>query len=95
MTKKTLLKLKKEFTQKVKEANKDFCSINTKEFSELLTAKTKKTYSQRHVTRILHKLNFSRITPRAQHIKNEPAKVEKFRQDFKKNLKKNIWVMKL
>lgn len=94
LTKKTLTKLKKEFIQKTKEANKNFCSINTKQFSEIIRLETKKKYSQRHVTRILHQLNFSRITPRPQHIKNDPKKVKEFRTEFKKNLKNSIWVMK-
>lgn len=95
LTKKTLAKLKKEFIQEARLANKNFCSINTKQFSEMITAKTKNNYSQRHVTRILHKLNFSRITPRSQHIKNNPKKVKQFRKEFKKNLKNSTWVMKL
>lgn len=87
LTKKMLAKLKKEFTQEAKIANKNFCSINNKQFSEMIESKTKKRYSQRHVTRILHQLNFSRITPRPQHIKNDPKKVKKFREEFKKNSK--------
>src|SRR3990167_2739195 len=43
-----------------------------------------KNYSTRHVERILHRLNFSRITPRSQHIKNDQAKVNEFRMEFKK-----------
>jgi transposase len=95
LTKKTLLKLKKEFVEEAKAANKKFCSLNTKQFSEMITAKTSKKYSQRHVTRILHQLDFSRITPRPQHIKNNPKKVKEFRTGFKKNSKKSTWVMKL
>jgi transposase len=94
LTKKTLTKIKKEFVQKTKEANENFCSINVKQFSEIIETKTKKKYSTRHVERILHKLDFSRITPRSQHIKNDPKKVKEFRTEFKKNLKNSIWVMK-
>ena len=94
LTKKTLAKLKKEFIQEARDANKIFCSINTKQFSEIISIKTKKIYSPRHVRRILHQLTFSRITPRPKHIKNDPEKVKEFRAEFKKNLKNNTWVMK-
>jgi transposase len=95
LTKKTLSKLKTEFRKEAKAANKNFCSIDVKQFSKLIEGKTNKKYSMRHVERILHRLDFSRITPRPQHIKNDPKKVEEFRTDFKKNLKNSIWVMKL
>ena len=95
LTKKTLAQLKKDFADKARAVNKNFCSIDTKKFSELIQKKTGKSYTTRHVERILHKLDFSRITPRSQHIKNDPAKVAAFRDDFKKNFKQNTWVMKL
>ena len=94
LTKKNLSKLKKEFVQEAKAANKNFCSIDTKQFSEIIEKRIKKKYSTRHVERILHKLDFSRITPRPQHIKNDPKKVKEFRTEFKKNLKQNTWIMK-
>ncbi len=72
LTKKTLKKLKKDFTREAKKANKKFCSIDLKQFSQLIEKETNKKYSTRHVERILHKLDFSRITPRPQHIKNDP-----------------------
>lgn len=95
LTKKTLKKLKLEFRKKTKEANKKFCSIDTKEFSQIIEEKTNKKYSTRHVQRILHKLDFSRITPRPQHLKNDPKKIKEFRNEFKKNFNESIWVMKL
>ena len=95
LTKNTLSKLKEELTKKVKEANKNYCSIDTKQFSDLIEKASKKKYSLRHVQRILHKLEFSRITPRAKHIKNDPVKVQAFRKNFKKNSKRSIWVAKL
>lgn len=94
LTKKTLAKLKKEFITEARAANKNFCSISTKQFSELIEKKIKKKYSSRHVERILHRLDFSRITPRPKHIKNDPKKVKLFREEFKKNLKQHTWVMK-
>ena len=87
LTKKALAKLKADLTKKVKEANEHYCSIDTKQFSDLIEGTTKKKYSTRHVQRLLHKLDFSRITPRAKHIKNDPEKVRLFREDFKKNFK--------
>ena len=95
LTKDTLKKLKKEFEKEARNANKKFCSINTKQFSQLIEKKSGKKYSHRHVERILHKLEFSRITPRSQHIKNDPEKIEEFRTNFKKNSKQSMWVMKL
>lgn len=95
LNKKTLAKLKEDFARKTRAVNKKFCSINTKEFSSLIEEKTGKKYTMRHVERILHKINFSRITPRSQHIKNDPEKVAVFRDEFKKNFKPNTWIMKL
>ncbi len=76
LTKKTLAKLKKEFAKKAREANKNFCSINSKQFYNMINEKTNKNYSPRHLRRILHKLDFSRITPRSQHIKNDHGSLE-------------------
>jgi len=95
LTKETLAKLKEDFAKKARVANKNFCSIDTKKFSALIEQTTHKKYTLRHVERILHKLDFSRITPRSQHIKNDPEKVTAFRQEFKKNLKQSTWVMNL
>ena len=94
LTNATLKKLKKEFVREARAANKNFCSVDVKQFSEMIEKKSKKKYSLRHVERILHRLDFSRITPRPQHIKNNPKKVKEFRTEFKKNLKNSIWVMK-
>ncbi len=95
LNKKILAKLKKEFKRKAITANKNYCSIDVKQFSQIIEKETNKKYSTRHVERVLHKLDFSRITPRPQHIKNNPKKVKEFREDFKKNLKNNMWIMKL
>lgn len=95
LTKKTLGKLKKTFEREARAANKKFCSIDVKQFSQIIEKETDKKYSTRHVERVLHKLDFSRITPRPQHIKNDPKKVAQFREEFKKNLKRNMWVMRL
>jgi len=94
LTKKTMAKLKKEFENQARAANTKYCSIDVKQFAHIIEQKTNKKYSVRHVERILHKLDFSRITPRPQHIKNDPKKVDEFRRDFKKNFRQSIWVMK-
>ena len=95
LTKNMLAKLKAEFEKEARAANKNFCSIDVKQFSQIIEKKTKKSYTGRHVERILHKLDFSRITPRPQHIRNDPKKVNAFRDEFKKKLQKNMWVMSL
>lgn len=95
LTKDTLAELKKQLANEARASNKKFCSINSKQFAQKINSKTKKSYSPRHIRRILHKLEFSRITPRSQHIKNDPKKVAAFREEFKKNSKPNIWVMNL
>ena len=84
LTKNTLVKLKAEFKKEARAANKKFCSIDVKQFSQIIEKEANKKYSTRHVERILHKLDFSRITPRPQHIKNDPKKVKVFREEFKK-----------
>ena len=95
LNKKTLTKLKKEFKKRAIATNKNYCSIDVKQFSQIIEKETDKKYSTRHVERILHKLDFSLITPRPKHIRNNPKKVKEFREDFKKNLKNNTWIMKL
>lgn len=95
LTKKTLRELKAEFKRETRAANKNYCSIDVKQFSHIIEDKTKRKYSTRHVERILHKLDFSRITPRPQHIKNDPKKVNEFRGEFKKNFKRSMWIMNL
>ena len=95
LTKETLKKLKNDFKKRAKTANKNFCSIDTKQFSQIIENETQKKYTTRHVERILHKLDFSLITPRSQHIKNDPKKVKEFREEFKKNEKPSMWIMKL
>ena len=95
LTKENLHKLKEKITSEIREANKRYCSLSTKQLSEIIRKETGKAYSMRHVERIMHKLDFSRITPRPQHVRNDPAKVERFRRQFKKNLSRNMRVMDL
>lgn len=39
----------------------------------------------RHIERIIHRLGFSLITPRPQHLRHDQKKVDNFRDEFKKN----------
>ena len=89
MLKKLRLKLLKE----VKKANEKYCSLNTKQLSSIIKKEVGKEYSIRHVERIMHKLGFSLITPRPQHLRHDQQKVDTFRDEFKKKLKRNTWVM--
>jgi len=90
---KTLNKLKKKLLTEIKNVNKKYCSLSTKELSEIITKEVGIKYSNRHVERIMHKLDFSLITPRSKHIRQDPKKIEEFRKEFKKNLKNNTWIM--
>ena len=67
--------------------------VSTKEVLMLIKNKIKREYSLRHVERIMHRMDFSLITPRPSHIKKDEAAKEKFKVEFKKNLNKNIWVI--
>lgn len=95
LTKIKLVKLKNKILYEVRKANEKFCSLNTKQLSEIIKKEVGKEYSTRHVERIMHKLGFSLITPRTKHIKHDQDKVDKFRDEFKKNLNKNTWVISL
>ena len=87
--------LRRKIRAEVMKANKKYCSLNTKQLSVLIKNETGNDYSLRHVERIMHKLGFSLITPRPKHIKQDPEKIGEFRDEFKKNFKKNTWVMSL
>jgi transposase len=78
---------------KIQDANNEFCSVNTKQIGKIIHKEIGELYSLRHVERIMHKIGFSLITPRPQHLKHDQEKVNKFRDEFKKNSNRNIWVM--
>ena len=52
---------------------------------------TGKNYTLRHAQRLLRKMGFSLITPRVNHIRRNLKAQEKFRDEFKKNFRRNIW----
>lgn len=63
----------------------------SKEVLALIESKINKRYTLRHAERILHKTGFSLITPRVSHIRKDEQAQGKFRDEFKKNLNRNIW----
>tara|TARA_Y100000310_G_C20597986_1_gene771502 strand:- start:869 stop:1327 length:459 start_codon:yes stop_codon:yes gene_type:complete len=94
LTKQNLLRLKKKILTNVKEANNNYCSVSTKEIKELISKEIGEVYSLRHVERIMHRIGFSLVKPRPQHVRHDQAKVDAFRESFKKNSNRSIWVMK-
>ena len=90
----TFSNLKKTILEKIHSANDEYNNVSTKKIRDLITKEIGVTYSIRHVERLMHKLGFSLITPRPQHVRHDQDKVDSFRDEFKKNSKTNIWVMK-
>ena len=74
-------------------SNKNKSGTSTKEVKNIIEKKIGKKYSPRHVQRILHKIGFSLITPRVNHIKKDEKAQEKFKRELKHNSQKNIWVI--
>ena len=93
LTKQNILLLKNKISIKIKEENRGYCSVSTKQISDIIYQEIGEIYSLRHVERIMHRLGFSLITPRPQHIRHDQNKVDKFRDEFKKNLNRSMWVM--
>ena len=93
LTKTKIRHLKNKILSKIKKANDNFCSLSTKQLSEIIKKEIGKQYSMRHIERMMHKLGFSLIKPRTQHIKHDQEKVDEFRDQFKKNFNRNIWVL--
>ena len=90
---KKMVDLKDFITRKVKQVNEQYCSLDTKQLREIIKQEVGEEYTLRHVERIMHRLGFSRITPRPQHLRHDQEKVDTFRDEFKKKLKKNTWIM--
>jgi putative transposase len=93
LTKKNLAKLKSKILSKIRSANNKYCCVNTKQIGKIIQKEIGEVYSLRHLERIMHKLGFSLITPRPQHLRHDQEKVDKFRDEFKKNSSRNMWVM--
>ncbi len=93
LTKKRLSQLKKKILVIIEAANNEFCSVSTKQVGKIIHQEIGETYSLRHVERIMHKIGFSLITPRPQHVRHDQEKVDTFRDEFKKNFSRNMWVV--
>jgi putative transposase len=93
LTASRLKKLRSKLLYEVRGANKKFCSLNTKQLGSIIKKEIGRQYSMRHVERIMHKLGFSLIKPRPKHIKQDPKKVAKFKEEFKKNSSRSTWVL--
>jgi transposase len=91
---KTLERLREKILIKIESANSEFNSVSTKQISEIIRHEIGEIYSFRHIERIMHKLNFSLITPRTMHLKHDQEKVDNFRDEFKKNFNRSMWTMK-
>ena len=91
LTKTVLTKLRSKITEIIKKANKNFCAVSTKQVAEVISQKVGKTYSHRHIERLLHKMVFSLVTPRPKHVRHDQKKVDTFREEFKKNFRGSMW----
>ena len=89
----TLKKLRTKLLHEIKQVNESYGSLSTKQMSDIIKKEIGTTYSLRHVERIMHKLGFSLIKPRQKHIRQDPAKIKAFRDEFKKNSKRGMWVI--
>ena len=94
LTKNNLTRIKKKLLANIRKANDNYCSVGTKQLKDIIHEEIGKVYSLRHVERIMHKLGFSLITPRPQHLRHDQEKVDAFRKEFKKNLNQNMLVMR-
>jgi len=83
-----------EMKGKIKETvleQEDRAGLSSKEILVFIKKETGRTYTLRHVERLLHKMGFSLITPRVNHIRKDEKAQEKFREGFKKNYRTSIW----
>lgn len=67
--------------------------ISSKQVMDIVKKETGKNYTLRHIQRLLNKMGFSLITPRVNHIKRDKEAIRKFRENFKKNSRRNMWVI--
>ena len=93
LTKKTFSQLKEKILAKIQNANNKYCSVSTKQIQQLVHQEIGEAYSMRHIERIMHKIGFSLITPRPQHLRHDQEKVNQFRDEFKKNSNRSMWGM--
>ena len=93
LTRQKLNRVKKKVLYTIKEANNEFNSVSTKQVGKIIHQEVGELYSLRHVERIMHKIGFSLITPRPQHVRHDQKKVDKFRDEFKKKFNRSMWIM--
>ncbi len=85
-----------EMKEKIKETilgQKGRAGLSSKEILVFIKKETGRTYTIRHVERLLHRMGFSLITPRVNHIRKDEKAQEKFREEFKKNYKTSMWTI--
>ena len=92
LTEEKLQEMKEKIKETVLEQNGK-AGLSSKEILVFIEKETGKTYTIRHVERLLHKMGFSLITPRVNHIRKDEEAQEKFRKGFKKNYKRSIWTI--
>jgi len=92
LTEERLQMMAEKIKEKVLEQN-DRAGLTSKEILVFVKKETGRTYTIRHVERLLHKMGFSLITPRVNHIKKDVEAQEKFRKGFKKNYKTSMWTI--
>ena len=90
----TFKRVKNRILDLINTANHDFDGVSTKEIKDLIAQEVGVVYTVRHVERIMHKMGFSLITPRPEHVRHDQSKVDSFRDEFKKKFPKNTWIMK-
>lgn len=94
LTKEVLKILKKRLVKKINSANEQGSGLNTKELRLEIKDEVGVSFSLRYVRDILHRLNFSKITPRTEHIRASKEARDEFRKSFQKKRKKFIWITK-
>lgn len=92
LTKKNLDEIKKLLRAKLLETRIKKAGFSSKEVLALMENKAKRKYTIRHAERIMHNIGLSITTPRVNHIRKDEIAQDKFRDEFKKNSKNNIWV---
>ncbi len=92
LTEERLQEIKKDIKETILE-QKNKAGLSSKELLVFIEKKTGRTYTIRHMERLLHKMGFSLITPRVNHIKKDAKTQERFREEFKKNYKTSIWTI--
>ncbi|MEK6948700.1 MAG: winged helix-turn-helix domain-containing protein [Nanoarchaeota archaeon] len=91
LTKERLNSIREMIKSKVIEPKR--AGITSKEVLQIIENKINKKYTLRHTQRLLHKIGLSLITPRISHIRKDEKAQQKFREEFKKNLNRNMWAI--